>query len=203
MYTLLRYQPASLLPAGNPDGNVNIMYHLVNTKRRWKRRWRSSGTTCSPPAIRRWTTTISSWSRSPCFRQGGMGNYRDLLLTIARNPTMIFWLDNNQNHGTAVNENWGRELLELFSMGVGSYTEKDVREASRAFTGWTFETKIHACPMDGSRGSSSTAPKITTTVRRSFWAIAVASTAKTSSTSSWSNRPVRVSCAASVQLLRC
>jgi uncharacterized protein (DUF1800 family) len=59
---------------------------------------------------------------------------------------MIFWLDNNQNHGTAVNENWGRELLELFSLGAGNYTEVDVREASRAFTGWTFETKIPRLP---------------------------------------------------------
>jgi uncharacterized protein (DUF1800 family) len=75
-----------------------------------------------------------------------MGNYGELLLKVAKNPTMIFWLDNNQNHGTAVNENWGRELLELFSLGVGNYTEKDVREASRAFTGWTFETKIPRAP---------------------------------------------------------
>jgi uncharacterized protein (DUF1800 family) len=59
---------------------------------------------------------------------------------------MIFWLDNNQNHGTAVNENWGRELLELFSLGAGNYTEADVREASRAFTGWTFETKLPRLP---------------------------------------------------------
>ena len=80
------------------------------------------------------------------FRKQGMGNYRDLLMTIAKNPTMIFWLDNNQNHGTAVNENWGRELLELFSLGAGNYTEDDVREASRAFTGWTFETKIPRLP---------------------------------------------------------
>jgi uncharacterized protein (DUF1800 family) len=80
------------------------------------------------------------------FREKGMGNYRDLLLDIAKNPTMIFWLDNNQNHGDAVNENWGRELLELFSLGAGNYTEVDVREASRAFTGWTFETKIPRLP---------------------------------------------------------
>ena len=46
---------------------------------------------------------------------------------------MIYWLDNCENHVDAVNENWGRELLELFSMGVGNYTEEDVREASRAF----------------------------------------------------------------------
>jgi uncharacterized protein (DUF1800 family) len=71
------------------------------------------------------------------FRELGMGNYRDLLVAVAKNPAMIYWLDNCDNHSYAVNENWGRELLELFSMGVGSYTETDVREASRAFTGWT------------------------------------------------------------------
>jgi uncharacterized protein (DUF1800 family) len=80
------------------------------------------------------------------FREKGMGNYRDLLLDVAKNPTMIFWLDNQQNHGNAVNENWGRELLELFSLGAGNYTETDVRECSRAFTGWTFETKIPRAP---------------------------------------------------------
>ena len=113
---------------------------------RWKRRWRCSGTACSPPATRRSTTTTSCWSRSTCSASSGMGNYRDLLVTIAKNPTMLFWLDNNQNHGTAVNENWGRELLELFSLGAGNYTEVDVREASRAFTGWTFETKLPRLP---------------------------------------------------------
>jgi uncharacterized protein (DUF1800 family) len=71
------------------------------------------------------------------FREQGMGNYRDLLVALAKNPAMIYWLDNCDNHGYAVNENWGRELLELFSLGVGNYTETDVREASRAFTGWT------------------------------------------------------------------
>ena len=50
---------------------------------------------------------------------------------------MLFWLDNKDNHKDAVNENYGREILELFSMGVGNYTEVDVRQCSRAFTGWT------------------------------------------------------------------
>ena len=50
---------------------------------------------------------------------------------------MLFWLDNKDNHRDAVNENYGRELLELFSMGVGNYTERDVRQCSHAFTGWT------------------------------------------------------------------
>ncbi len=77
------------------------------------------------------------------FREKGLGKYRDILVEVASNPAMIFWLDNNQNHAEGVNENWGRELLELFTMGVGSYTEDDVRECSRAFTGWTFTPKIH------------------------------------------------------------
>ena len=60
---------------------------------------------------------------------------------------MIYWLDQQENHKHAVNENWGRELLELFSMGVGNYTETDVREAARAFTGWTTTYKIPRVPF--------------------------------------------------------
>ena len=89
---------------------------------------------------------IDNWheliNQADMLREKGMGNYRDLLVALAKNPAMIYWLDNCDNHGHAVNENWGRELLELFSLGVGmdghpNYTETDVREASRAFTGWT------------------------------------------------------------------
>ena len=73
----------------------------------------------------------------PCSAAAGLGKFRDILLELAQNPAMIFWLDNNGNHRGAINENWGRELLELFSMGVGNYSEDDIKEASRAFTGWT------------------------------------------------------------------
>ena len=52
---------------------------------------------------------------------------------------MIMWLDNQDNHKDNINENYGREILELFSMGVGNYTEKDIKDCSRAFTGWTIE----------------------------------------------------------------
>jgi len=73
------------------------------------------------------------------FRTCGMGNFKELLVLLAKDPAMIFWLDNNVNHKDAPNENWGRELLELFSMGVGNYTEDDVKAAARAFTGWTID----------------------------------------------------------------
>ncbi len=71
------------------------------------------------------------------FRRCGMGRFDELLLELAKNPAMIVWLDNQDNHRHAINENWGRELLELFSMGVGNYTEDDIKECARAFTGWT------------------------------------------------------------------
>ena len=80
------------------------------------------------------------------FRARGMGSYQTLLTELARDPAMIFWLDNQENHRTAPNENWGRELLELFSIGVGSYTERDVFDGSRAFTGWTIGPKIPNAP---------------------------------------------------------
>ena len=71
------------------------------------------------------------------FRRYGFGDFRDLLIELSRDPAMIIWLDNNENHVGAINENYGRELLELFSMGIGNYSEDDVKEAARAFTGWT------------------------------------------------------------------
>ena len=71
------------------------------------------------------------------FREHGMGSLDNLLLRLSRDPAMIIWLDNVDNHDGATNENYGRELLELFSMGVGNYSEDDIKECSRAFTGWT------------------------------------------------------------------
>ena len=75
------------------------------------------------------------------FRGHGMGNFRDLLTRLSTSPAMMYYLDNTESHKVAVNENYGRELLELFSLGVGkdeafNYTEDDVKACARAFTGW-------------------------------------------------------------------
>ena len=75
------------------------------------------------------------------FRRYGMASFRTLLAELSKNPAMIIWLDNQDNHKDAINENYGRELLELFSMGVGNYTEKDIKECARAFTGWTIANR--------------------------------------------------------------
>jgi uncharacterized protein (DUF1800 family) len=71
------------------------------------------------------------------LRANASGNLRDLLVGILKDPGMLVYLDNGENIKSHPNENFGRELLELFTMGVGNYSERDVREAARAFTGWT------------------------------------------------------------------
>ena len=80
------------------------------------------------------------------LRNNCLENFRTLLLGISRDPAMIFWLDNNENHNSEINENYGREILELFSMGIGNYTEDDIKNAARAFTGWTYEQPIPLYP---------------------------------------------------------
>ena len=71
---------------------------------------------------------------------------RDILLELSKDPAMIFWLDNNENRKGEPNENYGRELLELFSLGVGNYTEDDIKNCALAFTGWTFGQPIPLYP---------------------------------------------------------
>jgi len=70
------------------------------------------------------------------LRAGATGNFGELLVAVAKDPAMLVFLDAAQNVKGAPNENFGREVMELFTMGVGNYTEDDIREAARAFTGW-------------------------------------------------------------------
>ncbi len=72
------------------------------------------------------------------FREYALGNVRDLTLHVSQDPAMLRYLDNNVNVKAHPNENYARELMELFTLGIGNYTEQDIRESARAFTGWTF-----------------------------------------------------------------
>ncbi len=72
------------------------------------------------------------------FQKKGTGNFHDLLVAVAQDPAMLSFLDAGVNVKGAPNENFAREIMELFTMGVGNYSEKDVREAARAFTGWNY-----------------------------------------------------------------
>ena len=147
MALLLRYHPSFLLPGGTPySGQANWMYNMISTQRPMEEKmslfWHHVFATGNSKV----DNCDQLLEQIQMFRDHGMGNYRQLLVEVSKNPAMIFWLDNNENHRDAVNENWGRELLELFSMGVSNYTEVDVREASRAFTGWTISPKIPRLP---------------------------------------------------------
>jgi uncharacterized protein (DUF1800 family) len=70
------------------------------------------------------------------IRENALGNFRDLLFNVSKTASMIQFLNNNQNKKTHPNENFARELMELFTIGRGHYSETDVKEAARAFTGW-------------------------------------------------------------------
>src|SRR5207247_15295 len=79
-------------------------------------------------AMRRQNDTLRAFARAP---------FGELLRRLVRDPALLVWLDAPQNRKGRGNENLGRELLELFTLGIGHYTELDVREAARALTGWT------------------------------------------------------------------
>ncbi|HLG57213.1 MAG TPA: DUF1800 domain-containing protein [Vicinamibacterales bacterium] len=70
------------------------------------------------------------------FREHGMGKFRDLLVEVAKDPAMLFWLDGRLNTRLRPQENFGREVMELFTFGIGNYDEQDVYAAARVFTGW-------------------------------------------------------------------
>lgn len=75
------------------------------------------------------------------LRKHALGNFRDLVLAVAQDPAMIRYLNNQQNRKEKPNENFARELMELFTLGRGRYTEKDIKEAARAFTGWSSDLR--------------------------------------------------------------
>ncbi len=144
---LYRYFPGMEGALGPPVNQADWVYRMINTQRPLEEKmalfWHQLFATGNskvdnPPEL---TQQIAM------FRQHGLGRFPDLLIELAKNPAMIYWLDNNGNHRGAINENWGRELLELFSMGVGNYSEDDIKEASRAFTGWTIAPKIPRNPL--------------------------------------------------------
>ncbi|HEY8695079.1 MAG TPA: DUF1800 domain-containing protein [Chloroflexota bacterium] len=77
------------------------------------------------------------YNQNQLFRQNALGPFQTMLTAVSKDPAMMFFLDSQTNRRGAPNENYGREVMELFTMGVGSYTEQDVKEGARALTGWT------------------------------------------------------------------
>ena len=146
MDELYRYLPQAESSFVGLHVQADWMYRMVNTPRPLQEKMALFWHYVFVTAISKVEQSSQMANQVALFREHGMGNYRQLLVELARDPAMIFWLDNQDNHKKAPNENWGRELLELFSMGVANYTENDVYECSRAFTGWTFEPSLPSQP---------------------------------------------------------
>ncbi|MGO9961873.1 MAG: DUF1800 domain-containing protein [Acidimicrobiales bacterium] len=79
------------------------------------------------------------YRQNQIFRTLGPGSFEELTLAVAQDPAMLIWLDTGTDYKAHPNENFARELMERFTMGVGNYTEEDVRQSARAFTGWTLD----------------------------------------------------------------
>ncbi len=82
------------------------------------------------------------YEQNVTIRKHALGKFRPFLLDMSRDTAMLVWLDSNRNVKGAPNENYAREVMELFSLGVGNYTEKDIQEAARALTGWHHDAEV-------------------------------------------------------------
>jgi uncharacterized protein (DUF1800 family) len=87
------------------------------------------------------TGSMLMYGQVDILRSQAIGNFRNLLTDVCKDPAMLFWLDNQFNVKLKPNENFAREIMELFTLGVGNYSEKDVQEVARAFTGWTIQRR--------------------------------------------------------------
>ena len=123
------------------------LYRMINTKRPLEEKMALFLHHIYPVAWGKSEHGPSIFAQIDMFRRVGLTDFKTILMELSKDPAMIFWLDNNENHKDEINENYGRELLELFSMGIGAYTEDDIKSASRAFTGWTFRQPLSLYPM--------------------------------------------------------
>ncbi len=125
----------------------------------WLTHWLSSSTPTSERLTFFWHNHFTSefretkgaqgidfWKQFELFRNFGYGPFSDLLVGVAKNSTMLQYLNNDKSKKEHPNENWARELLELYTTGPDHYTERDIRESARAFTGWTVELPGNAKP---------------------------------------------------------
>jgi uncharacterized protein (DUF1800 family) len=88
-------------------------------------------------AIQKGVSPLMAFNQNQLYRQFALGNLRELTRNVSKDPAMLLYLDNAGSDATHPNENYARELMELFTLGVDHYSEDDVREAARAWTGWT------------------------------------------------------------------
>lgn len=95
-------------------------------------------------SIRKVRIPYMMYRQNQTFRDLGLGNWKELITAVSQDPAMLIYLDNTRSKAGAANENYARELMELFTLGEGHYTEQDIQESARAFTGWMVDSKKYA-----------------------------------------------------------
>ncbi|HLF04108.1 MAG TPA: DUF1800 domain-containing protein [Dehalococcoidia bacterium] len=138
---LMRYQPSYNEPAAIETNVQQWVYYMINNPRQLQEKMALFWHMIFCAGHSKIDSGQEMGRMIRMFREHGMGNFKELLVRLSTSPGMVYYLDNSESHKTAVNENYGRELLELFSMGVGkdtqfNYSEDDVKACARAFTGW-------------------------------------------------------------------
>jgi uncharacterized protein (DUF1800 family) len=126
-------------PTRLPSIELKWLYRMVKTNRPLAEKiaffWHGHFAT----SIEKVKSVTLMWNQYQTLRDNGLGKFQDLVLAVSKDPAMLVWLDNARSRKEAPNENYGRELMERFTLGVGNYTEDDVKAASRAFTGWSIQ----------------------------------------------------------------
>lgn len=112
------------------------LYRMVYTRRPLEEKmtlfWHGHFATSN----RKVSNSYAMYRQNLLFRKNALDSFGDMLHSVSKDPAMIIWLDNQQNRKAKPNENFAREIMELFTLGIGNYSETDVKEAARAFTGW-------------------------------------------------------------------
>ena len=142
----LRFTPMHVEPQGFAGPASRWLYRILNTRRPLEEKMTLFWHCVFATGFSKLNSGTAMWRQYEMLHAHAMGNFRELLLQLSKDPAMIYWLDNCDNHDGTPNENYGRELMELFSMGIGNYTEDDVKMAARAFTGWTYTDPLPRVP---------------------------------------------------------
>ena len=148
---LYRAYPSYFDKAAIETGQTEIVYRMINNRYQLKEKMALFWHTILCAGDNKVDNARTTCMQYDAFRDKGMGNFKELLLWLSTDPAMLYYLDNIESHKTAVNENYGRELLELFSLGVGkdgdfNYSEDDVKACARAFTGWNLAPTVPVFP---------------------------------------------------------
>ena len=148
---MYRAYPSYFDKAAIETGQTEIVYRMINNTNQLKEKMALFWHTILCAGDNKVDNARTTSMQYDTFREKGMGNFKELLLWLSTDPAMLYYLDNIESHKTAVNENYGRELLELFSLGVGmdnefNYSEDDVKACARAFTGWNLAPTIPVFP---------------------------------------------------------